>query len=239
MFGLFKKQNQPTETKATNNKVTFQELLDIKDIRVRRPSNGISSIIEQTILDVLSSQEDKGGKKLVQLVSYIFNQLGYHTKINDGFNDKKQDVLIFQNKDDDKPILVIQCKSYSPQNTKDRIKIGALSDFVAYTEDYKDCRMFLTTSYFYPKTIEDFADRVILVDRIGFIALLSKAFPIETANVMNTLSLHDIKENCKECRHGKLQLLFFNNIPNFKCTNCATKYKAVNRQPVLYKREKY
>ena len=111
---LFSKQEK------TILKPTLKEQLNIKDIRTRRNFNPDSFEIEKLIHFILSSQSDRTGQKLVKLCIAIFEKLGYIAKNNDGFNDKQKDIIIYKDYETP-PYAVIQCKSYSPQNTQSRL----------------------------------------------------------------------------------------------------------------------
>lgn len=214
----------------TNLEPTLKEQLNVKDIRTRRNFNPGSFEIEKLIHFILSSQSDRTGQKLVKLCIAIFEKLGYIAKNNDGFSDKQKDIIIYKNYDTP-PYAVIQCKSYSPQNTQSRLLKKDLSSFAGYTEEFKQNRIFITSSYFDKGAINDFSEKLILIDRIGLIHLLMQTFPNETLNVLNSFSLHDLKYDCPKCGFGKIQILHYPNNIAFKCTNCNYRFKNKKGEP--------
>lgn len=220
---LFSKQEK------TILKPTLKEQLNIKDIRTRRNFNPDSFEIEKLIHFILSSQSDRTGQKLVKLCIAIFEKLGYIAKNNDGFNDKQKDIIIYKDYETP-PYAVIQCKSYSPQNTQSRLLKKDLSSFAGYTEKYPN-RIFITSSYFDKGAINDFADRFILIDRIELIHLLMQTFPNETLNVLNSFSLHELEHDCPKCGFGKLQKIYYTSNSIFKCTNCGYRFKNKKGEP--------
>lgn len=220
---LFSKQEK------TILKPTLKEQLNIKDIRTRRNFNPDSFEIEKLIHFILSSQSDRTGQKLVKLCIAIFEKLGYIAKNNDGFNDKQKDIIIYKDYETP-PYAVIQCKSYSPQNTQSRLLKKDLSSFAGYTEKYPN-RIFITSSYFDKGAINDFADRLILIDRIELIHLLMQTFPNETLNVLNSFSLHELEHDCPKCGFGKLQKIYYTSNSIFKCTNCGYRFKNKKGEP--------
>lgn len=203
---------------------TLKEQLNFKDIRTRRIFNQDSFEIEKLIHFILSSQSDRTGQKLIKLTIAIFKKLGYTAKNNDGYKDKKKDILIYKNHET-QPYAVIQCKSYSPQNTQSRLLKGDLACFAGYTEEFQHNRIFITSSYFDKGAINDFSEKLILIDRIGLIHLLMRTFPNETLNVLNSFSLHELKYDCPKCGFGKIQKLHYSNNIAFKCTNCSYRFK--------------
>ena len=220
---LFSKQEK------TILKPTLKEQLNIKDIRTRRNFNPDSFEIEKLIHFILSSQSDRTGQKLVKLCIAIFEKLGYIAKNNDGFNDKQKDIIIYKDYETP-PYAVIQCKSYSPQNTQSRLLKKDLSSFAGYTEKYPN-RIFITSSYFDKGAINDFADRFILIDRIELIHLLMQTFPNETLNVLNSFSLNELEHDCPKCGFGKLQKIYYTSNSIFKCTNCGYRFKNKKGEP--------
>lgn len=218
-------------TISQTSPTTIKKLLNYTNIPNRRPYNKESFKIEKTINSILSSEQDLEGKQLVNLVIKIFEKIGYIAINNDGYNDEKQDILIYKKENNTNPIIAIQCKSYSPQTNSKRIKKDDISQFMGHTEKFGKNRIYITSSYFHKKAIDRFSNEIILIDRIGLIHLLYKYFPLETINVLNSSSLHEIKETCEKCGHGKLHLMYYNNIPNYKCTNCGTTYSSKNYKP--------
>ncbi|AXQ77756.1 restriction endonuclease [Streptococcus chenjunshii] len=237
LFKFFLKDKQSNTQNLSNNN-NLQEQLNYTDITVRRPFDKYSFMIEDWIFDVLSSKSDTTGQKLVNLVIHIFQKMGYEAKNNDGLTDHKKDILVYK-QNETIPHLVIQCKSYSPQTNHSRISKNEVAAFMGYTEKFKHNRIFITSSYFEKGTVEDFSDKITLIDRIGLIQLLTKYFPNETTYALNAFSLHSLEHNCVKCQHGKLQLIYYGNIPTYKCTNCTAQYKAKDFQPVFKSYAKY
>lgn len=228
---IFKKrQQEQTLEEISPKEPSLEEQLNIKDIRTRRPFNQDSFKIEKLIHFILSSQSDTDGKKLVQLTIAIFEKLGYIAKNNDGYNDKKKDILIYKNQETP-PYAVIQCKSYSPKNSETRLSKNDLASFAGYTEKFKENRIYVTSSYFDKGAIDDFSDKLTLIDRTGLIHLLMKTFPNETLNVLNSFSLHDLKYDCPKCGFGKMQKINYRYNRVVKCTNCGYRFKYKNGKP--------
>lgn len=250
MFNIFKKKEPEIIEKIVEvEKIievekqyeeTLEEQLAYVNIKDRRPFNAHSFDLEKLIKKVLSSEKDTQGKSLVKLTCYLFETMGYEVKNNDGFNDKKKDVLVYR-KNEDTPFLAIQCKSYSPKNNHQRIMPDEVSQFIGWAEEFGKNRIFLTTSFFEKKTIDNFSEKAILIDRVGLINLLLKHFPKETVNALNTFSLYDIKDNCEKCQIGKLQEIRYERYKNtvYKCTNCGSKYKIKGEKLDFIQWDKY
>lgn len=203
-----------------------EELTDIiVPIEERRPYDMASYQLERDLNTILGNETDEGGKLLVNTIVAIFKKMGYEAKNIDGINDNGIDIEVYQ-KNNKKPYMAIQCKSYTPLKRERRISEKTVRDFNGATADhYKPGRrIFITTSYFDNTAVQKYSDRIILIDRIGLIHLLLKYFPEETINVLNSLSLPQIWDICKKCGHGKLYPIFYNNNYFSVCTNCLYKY---------------
>lgn len=253
MFNLFKKpEPQIIEKIVEVEKVvyiekehqeTLEEQLSYVDIRDRRKGSIYLPYLwrmEKLIFEVLNpntnATKEKKGEQLVNLTIEIFQNMGYKAQNNDGLNDGKKDILVFR-KDEEEPFLVIQCKNYNPTSTT-RILDGDISQFMSRTEEYGKNRIYITTSYFQSYAVKELADKITLIDRVGFIRLLLKYFPEATINALNSLSLSDLEYDCPKCTIGKIRLVFNKNIPFYKCTNCNYEYDSQNNKP-NFKKAKY
>lgn len=197
----------------------------IEPIPTRRPFNKLSFQIEKSIALILSNKPDIDGSILINLVIRMLEIMGYSAKNNDGYDDEKKDILVYR-QNENKPFMVIQCKSYSPQTNHSRISKEDLFGFNGSVADNypKGQRVYITSSYFEKTAIERFNQDIILIDRIGLIQLLLDYFPKETVNVLNSNTLHDINMTCKKCGHGKLQYIEYKKNSIYMCTNCNYKY---------------
>lgn len=226
------------ETKKVVLEPSLKEQLNFKDILTRRPFNEYSFSIERQIDKILSEKKDSTGGELVRLVITLFEKMGYKAINNDGLKDNKKDVLVYKDGQDE-PYLVIQCKSNSPQTNNSRITGDMVANFIGSTVKYNGKRIYITSSYYDNSAINKHSQNVILIDRIGLIHLLYQYFPLETINVLNSYSLHQLEYDCIKCGHGKLQRVQYPKNSIYKCTNCTARYDSNSKPPTFRKLDNF
>ena len=224
--------NKPGETPSLEKQLNF------KNILTRRPFNSYSFSIERQIDKILSDKKDSTGEELVKLVVTLFEKMGYKAFNNDGLKDNKKDVLVYKDNPNE-PYLVIQCKSNSPQTNNSRITGDMVANFVGSTVNYNERRIYITSSYYDNSAVNKHSQNVFLIDRIGLIHLLYQYFPLETINVLNSYSLHQLEYDCIKCGHGKLQKVQYPKNSIYKCTNCTARYDSKSTPPKFQKLDNF